>query len=143
MGGYAQSDRWGMDARFYRESLAARVLAASERRERICLNKDAQWFLIERFPRGLGRKRILAYLDPPDYVNGNDLYLNAYKDKGHREFARYIQRRKPLKRVLPYDDVSFIRDAYANCAISHFQYSLPAQAQSEGTPDGIAPCRAS
>lgn len=126
MGGYAQKGRWGMDARFYRESLATRVFAASERPERICLNKDAQRFLIERLPRESGRKRVFAYLEPPCYVNGKGLCLNACKDEDHRDCACYTQGRKALKWVLFYDDAPFIRDAHANCAISHcsLQYRL-------------------
>ena len=93
IGGYGQTGKWRIDARFYRENLAERVLAVSRKREQIHItNMDAITFLVKHLPRGHERKRVLAYLDPPYWSNGNRLYMNFYKDRDHKNLSRYIQR---------------------------------------------------
>ena len=132
IGGYAQTGKWRIDARFNRENLAKRVLTIARKREQIHItNMDALAFLAKHLPHGRGRKRVFVYLDPPYYSNGQRLYLNFYRDRDHRSLSRYMHRQGPLRWVMSYDDASFIRDLYANCAISHFllQYSLQRKRQ--------------
>ncbi|MDD4117086.1 MAG: DNA adenine methylase [Kiritimatiellae bacterium] len=127
IGGYIQTGKWGIDARFNRENLAERVLTIARKRAQIHItNMDALNFLADKLPRGYNRKRVFAYLDPPYYSNGNRLYLNFYNDREHRHLSRYIQRQTTLKWVMSYDDALFIRKLYAPCRIYHLslQYSL-------------------
>jgi DNA adenine methylase len=70
-------------------------------------NLDALAFLrANRFPA-----QSLIYLDPPYYVAGKDLYLNAYRHRDHEILSRYV---RGIKRrwVVSYDDVSSVRDLY-------------------------------
>ena len=132
IGGYAQTGKWRIDARFYRENLAERVLAIAKKCEQIHItNMDAITFLDKHLPRGHERKRVFAYLDPPYWANGNRLYMNFYKDQDHKNLSRYMQRQGTLKWVMSYDDAHFIRDLYKTCAISHLslQYSLQRKQQ--------------
>ena len=127
IGGYAQEGKWKIDARFYRESLAERILAIGRRREQIHVtNVDAREFLVRRLLSRNERNPVFAYLDPPYYSNGNRLYMNFYNDQNHRELARYIQEQDGLKWVMSYDDTDFIRNLYATCEISSLslKYSL-------------------
>ena len=132
IGGYAQTGKWGIGARFSRDNLAERVLMIARNREQIHItNMDALTFLVKHLPRGRKRQRVFAYLDPPYYSNGNRLYLNFYKDRDHKNLARYIQRQSALKWVMSYDDTCLIRDLYETCAVSHLslQYSLQRKQQ--------------
>ena len=127
IGGYAQAGKWRMDARFYRESLAERILAIGRRREQIHVtNMDALEFLAKHFPGGHGHNSAFVYLDPPYYANGNRLYMNYYCDREHRKLARYMQTLDGLKWVMSYDDTDYIRRLYAACEVSIFylQYSV-------------------
>ncbi len=127
IGGYAQAGKWQIDARFYRESLAKRVLTIAKKREQIHVtNMDAISFLVKHLPRGSERKHVFAYLDPPYWSNGNRLYMNFYKEQDHKTLAHYIRRQKTLNWVMSYDDAHFIRDLYKTCGIFHLslQYSL-------------------
>ncbi len=127
IGGYAQNGKWRIDARFYRESLAERILAIGRRRDQIHVtNMDARDFLVERLPRRHERKSVFVYLDPPYYSNGNRLYLNCYRDQDHIDLARYIQGQDELKWVMSYDDTDFIRMLYPTCEVSclSLEYSL-------------------
>ena len=114
IGGYEQTGEWKLDVRFYRESLAARVIELGQRAEQIHINDmDARRFLAEDLPRGRQRGRIFVYLDPPYWEKGSRLYLNAYLSRDHRALARYIQGQKILKWIISYDDTPSIRDMYA------------------------------
>ena len=127
IGGYGQTGKWRIDARFYRKSLAERVRAIAKNREQIHVtNMDAVSFLIEHLPRGNKRERVFTYLDPPYWSNGDRLYMNFYKDREHKTLSRYVQRQTTLNWVMSYDDTHFIRDLYKTCGIFHLslQYSL-------------------
>jgi DNA adenine methylase len=127
IGGYAQTGKWRIDVRFYRESLAERILTIGRYRDQIHItNMDARNFLVESASGVSRRHETFAYLDPPYYANGNRLYLNPYDDEGHRDLAHYIQGQDDLMWVISYDDTDFIRNLYATCEISclSLEYSL-------------------
>ena len=150
IGGYAQSGPWKIDARFYRESLAERILAIGRRREQIHVtNMDARDFLGARLPRGSGRKSVFVYFDPPYYSRGDRLYMNLYsdssgivhgaapiggyaqsgpwkidarfyRDQDHMNLATYIQKQYDVNWIMSYDDTAFVRHLYQACDISQF-----------------------
>ena len=127
IGGYAQAGKWKIDARFYKESLAERILAIGRRREQIHVtNMDAIDFLSERLPSIHDQQPVFAYLDPPYYSNGNRLYMTFYDELNHSVLARYIQGQRDLKWVISYDDTDLIRNLYSTSKISTLplKYSL-------------------
>ena len=127
IGGYAQKGEWKIGARFYRDSLTARVRALGNVRDQIHVTgMDAREFLIKHLPRGHDRERAFVYLDPPYHGKGSRLYLNSYEDKDHKRLADYLQRQKYLKWIVSYDDAPFIRGLYGTCSISDksIRYSL-------------------
>lgn len=127
VGGYAQKGEWKIDARFYRESLAERVLAIGTQRDVIHVsNMDALQFLSSCLPSRDERMPSFAYLDPPYHENGKRLYMNFYSDDDHRKLARYIQGQHDLPWVISYDDSDCIRQLYSNCNVSELslKYSL-------------------
>ena len=127
IGGYEQTGKWKMDARFYRESLANRILAIGRRRDEIHVtNMDALDFLAERLPRSVDAHPSFTYLDPPYYSNGSRLYINFYDDRDHMALSRYLHTQCHLKWVMSYDDTDFIRNLYAPTQISSLslKYSL-------------------
>ena len=118
IGGYEQAGMWKIDARFYKDSLAKRVLAIGRRKDEIYItNMDALDFLTERFSGSQGPRAVFAYLDPPYYSNGRRLYTNSYDDDDHTALAQYVQCRENLKWVMSYDDTDFIRNLYATSKI--------------------------
>ena len=134
IGGYSQTGKWRIAARFHRDNLAERVLKIARKREQIHVsNLDALAFLAKFLPKGRGRRRAFAYLDPPYHSNGNRLYLNAYQDQDHRALSRYMRRQKTLKWIMSYDDAPTIRDMYGDCAIARLpiRYSLQRRQQAK------------
>lgn len=122
IGGFKQDGKWLMDARFNREELAIRIKAIAALSPAIKLfNLDALEFLRKNLPSGLGRKKVLVYLDPPYVEKGKRLYHNAYERGDHAEVAHYLGRQRILPWVLSYDDTELIRDLYEDQTI----YPLP------------------
>lgn len=127
IGGYSQTGTWRIDARFYRQTLAERIIRVAGQRERIQIaNDDALTFLTKNLPRGKRRKQVFVYLDPPYVSNGNRLYLNNYHAKDHWNLAQYLRRQQMVQWVVSYDDTQLIRRLFAGCNISDIplQYSL-------------------
>ena len=141
IGGYAQSGNWTMDARFYRDTLAERVLAIGRQQEQIHItNMDALDFLVARLSCRDEQKPSFAYLDPPYYEKGNRLYMNFYSDDDHRELARYIQERGDLQWVMSYDDSDYIRNLYSACNISRLSLRYSLQRRRQARELLIWPC---
>ena len=127
IGGYAQEGEWKIGARFYRESLAERVLAIGKQRDVIHVsNMDALQFLSSHFLSGDERMLTFAYLDPPYHQNGQRLYMNFYSDDDHLTLAQYIQQPNDFAWLMSYDDSDYIRQLYSTCNVSEIslKYSL-------------------
>lgn len=113
IGGYSQDGKWRLDVRFNREALTERFLRLKQYRKQIHVSrKDAIAFLRSYMPRGRGRDRVFAYLDPPYVDNGQRLYLNAYEAEDHRVLADYLGAQRMLPWVMSYDDSDLVRSLY-------------------------------
>jgi DNA adenine methylase len=127
IGGYEQEGKWRLGVRFNRSGLAGRILELKRLRESIHVSRqDAIDFLKGKLPRGLDRKRVLVYLDPPYVSNGQRLYLNAYGPGDHAQLARYVQAQGNLPWIMSYDDNPLVRGMYSSCkvALLPINYSL-------------------
>jgi DNA adenine methylase len=108
IGGKQQRGKWKIDARFNRAELIRRIRKISTFKKRVRLScEDAAKFLrIRSFNRNT-----LVYLDPPYYVPGRRLYLNAYKPDDH-VVVRDCALRLCCPWIISYDDVPEIRKLY-------------------------------
>lgn len=127
IGGYDQSSKWTLDARFYRDALADRITNLQNMRHGISIhNCDAVEFLKSTLPSGRGRRNVFAYLDPPYVEKGQRLYLNAYDTDSHKALSKYILGQAALPWLMSYDDCDLVRDLYSECrqATLQIRYSL-------------------
>lgn len=127
IGGYSQSGKWRMDARFYRETLAQRVRAIGNYRDRIHISRmDALDFLSANLHLLRQEAASFIYLDPPYCAKGQRLYMNVYNERDHRKLASFMQKTDQLQWAMSYDDTDFVRDLYASRRLSclSLNYSL-------------------
>ncbi len=127
IGGYSQTGTWRINARFYRHTLAQRIIKLADQREHIRLsNDDARRFLAKNLPKDKSREQVFVYLDPPYVSNGNRLYLNNYQAKDHSRLANHLRRQRAVNWVVSYDDTQLIRRLYEDCNVFDIplQYSL-------------------
>ena len=119
IGGYEQSGKWRMDARFYRETLVRRIRLISNMKQQIhitCL--DALDFLGRTVYPANQRERNFTYLDPPYHLQGNRLYFNEYGDEDHASLAGKLKSAENLAWVASYNNVNFVRNLYVDYVTS-------------------------
>ncbi|MGD0407976.1 MAG: DNA adenine methylase [Candidatus Limnocylindrales bacterium] len=83
IGGLGQGGAWKLDARFNRQTLAARIRTIGAHKDRITVCQEDGAALVGR----LSRPKVFIYADPPYLVNGADLYLNAMTWGDHSALA--------------------------------------------------------
>ena len=141
IGGRSQKSEWGISARFSRDRLAERIHWLGSVRDRITIhNQDGLDFLKQQLPRGRGRDRVLAYLDPPYVGKGGRLYMNHFVEQDHKALAGYMNCQRVLKWVMSYDDHELIRRLYRdNCRVFPFSLRYSLQNRQQGAELLVAP----
>lgn len=111
IGGKNQDGQWKLDARFTKSNLISRIERVAAHRSQIHVTKmDAMYFLKRR--GSTLPKKCFVYLDPPYYVKGSELYLNAYRPEDHEKLASTILSSLRRPWMVSYDDVPEIRALY-------------------------------
>lgn len=111
IGGLSQSGRYGIDARFNRESLCKKIARIADRAgDMVLCNLDAHEFIDSELSTKEG---LFAYFDPPYIIKGPGLYENHYTNKDHREVAKKITSCH-FPWIVTYDDSPLARDLYRN-----------------------------
>ena len=126
IGGYDQSGKWKIDARFNREGLSRRVEWIAENAYRIeIVNNDALSFL-DRLRRRESLDNTFFFIDPPYVHAGGRLYLNAMNEAKHVALSDMLANGSIKNWVLTYDDHELIREIYSSQSISKIMvnYSL-------------------
>ena len=107
--------KYKIDCRFNKQDLIRRLEIIAANNERIKVtNEDALDFLKHL------DNNVFVYLDPPYYIKGKSLYMNHYSDSDHKELAYFLKNEALFNWVLSYDDVSQIREMYADFDLYRF-----------------------
>lgn len=126
VGGYAQTGRWLIDARYYPETMAKRISWLGDRRSQITLSNDDGLAFLKSFDQ-TAADRTFFFIDPPYVKAGAKLYLNAMSDLKHRDLASFLTGSGHLNHwLVTYDDCQLIKDAYAGADVDQLpvRYSL-------------------
>lgn len=126
IGGYDQSGKWKIDARFPRDALAARVLWISQQGERIVLSNEDGLSFLKRMAGAAGEETFF-FIDPPYVGAGSRLYMNAMTELLHLNLANFLIKNEDMQHwVVTYDDHSLIRSAYSAARIEELdvRYTL-------------------
>lgn len=126
IGGYKQTGQWTINARWYHDTMCARVAWIGSVRKRIVLtNEDALVFLARSRTR-LPLRDCLIFVDPPYVAVGSRLYLNAMDESKHSALADMLQGGTFPNWVLTYDNHPLIRQLYSKQKIETItvNYSL-------------------
>jgi DNA adenine methylase len=128
IGGYDQSGRWKIDARFDRQGLEARLRALSQYGSRVSVREIDGIDLISEH---LGDSEAFIYADPPYLGKGDHLYLDTLGWEDHVRLAQLLQRGG--RWFLTYDaDPRITNDLYADLRCAEFTMSHSAAVQHVG-----------
>lgn len=115
IGGYKQTGKWKLDARFNRKELVRRIEKIHLYRDRIKIhNLDALDFLSDIAKKEDSVDKTIVYLDPPYYFKGSELYLNHYRPDDHAQLATFINRQLDYRWLMTYDNVPEIQTLYTD-----------------------------
>lgn len=133
IGGFQQSGKWKLDARYNKDELIRRIEKIHLYRDRIEVsNMDAVEFLRNVIRRRKDLDHMLVYLDPPYYAKGSRLYLNHYRPEDHAKLAAFIKGQTSFTWLMTYDDVAEIRLLYGDCDTVAFQLPYTAHSRKKG-----------
>ena len=118
IGGYSQTAKYKIDARFNKEDLIKKIRVIESRKSDIFLsNYDGIEFI-----KGLNRKHsdIFIYLDPPYVEKGHFLYMNCFKEKDHIQLSKFVTKIKKHWMV-SYDMNELILKSYSKWNMIQYQ----------------------
>ena len=109
IGGYKQTGKYKIDARFNKKSLISRIKRITELKHRITIsNLDGLDFIKNINER---KESTFIYMDPPYYIKGADLYMNFFKDRDHEILSQEISK-ITNNWMVSYDNHPFILNLY-------------------------------
>ena len=128
IGGYEQTGRWKIDARFDRQGLETRLNALAQYGSRVVVSEVDGIDLIEQH---LDAEASFIYADPPYLDKGDHLYLDTLRWDDHVRLAQLLS--KGGRWLLTYDaDPRITEDLYSEFRCAQFSMSHSAAVQHVG-----------
>lgn len=118
IGGYSQTAKFKIDARFNKEDLIKKIhVIESRKRDIILSNYDGIEFI-----KSLNRKHsdIFIYLDPPYVEKGRFLYMNCFKEEDHVQLSKFMSKIKK-RWMISYDMNELILRSYSKWNMIQYQ----------------------
>ena len=128
IGGKNQCGQYKLDCRFNKKSIIEKILNIAENKQNIMLYRSDAIDFLEKIDDLNG----FVYLDPPYYEKGKELYLNFYNDADHRNVFAAIQKLQSSW-LLSYDNVSYIKNLYADASIEQLNIRYSAGKRKQGS----------
>lgn len=121
IGGMGQKSEYKIDCRTNKDEIISRILAISTLHKQITVHFGDAVTLIQN---RRNRSRDILYVDPPYYVQGENLYRYYYRLKDHKRLAEALTETK-AKCLVSYDDHPVIEFLYEGFNIRRhaFRYS--------------------
>ncbi len=113
IGGKDQSGNYKIDVRFNKRELTRRIESIAQKRDRIEIRNDESIELLDEIFSTTNNSKFL-FLDPPYYVQGENLYYNFYSDQNHVKLSNLLKENINANWILTYDNCYRIRELYSD-----------------------------
>jgi len=110
IGGKNQTGNWKIDARYNKTKLIEKIETIAKYRHKITVSMLDGVDVVAKYAND---PHSFFYVDPPYFVKGAHLYLNAFDIKDHEKLARTLNQYTDTKWLLTYDNEPEIRELYA------------------------------
>lgn len=129
IGGFEQTGKWKIDARFNKDGLCERVTTIARYSDRISVSQvDAVEFL-KLLP---APQTTLVFVDPPYLKQGDRLYFNRFSGSAHEQLAQELAHAE-FPWILTYDaDDRITNELYRGERCAEFGISHSAQVHRQG-----------
>lgn len=132
IGGREQKGVWKLDARFNKETLLQRIRRIGQLSEKMTITDyEARNYINKKLPSLPSSS--LVYFDPPYFLKGASLYMNAFKNDDHTLLAKDIQNKVNQNWIVSYDNTEDIVGLYRKCEQETFSLSYSAQTHYRGS----------
>jgi DNA-methyltransferase len=121
IGGKQQLGPWKIDARYNKQNLIKKIELIGLYSNKITVLNETGVDVIERYAKD---PRSFFYIDPPYFVKGTRLYLNAFQIEDHRRLACSLNKHNKAKWLLSYDNEQQILDLYPDSPYRAFNRLL-------------------
>ncbi|MBI4224974.1 MAG: DNA adenine methylase [Candidatus Sungbacteria bacterium] len=111
IGGFKQEGKYKIDCRFNKQELIKRIQEIAAHKDHIRVYNLDALDLIKEIGKSTSSSTIF-YFDPPYYLKGESLYLNAYKHNDHKQVSEKIRAIKNARWIVSYDAVDEIKNLY-------------------------------
>lgn len=111
IGGIDQSGNYKIDARFNKLNLIRRIENIARQKSRITIKNEESIVLLEKIFTKKDDNNFV-FLDPPYYAQGENLYLNFYKDSDHEKLRNLLKKNERKNWFLTYDNCNEINILY-------------------------------
>jgi len=120
IGGIKQQGAYKLDCRFNKQELIRRIKLIANHSERINLENLDALNLVKKIRLDANS---IFYFDPPYYLKGPSLYMNAYKHNDHLRVSEAIRRIPNAQWIVSYDNTPEIDEMYPK-EVRRLKYSL-------------------
>lgn len=124
IGGIGQKGNYKIGCRFNKVELIERIRFIAIHRASIHLYNLDALDLINNVERQTKSKNVIFYFDPPYFLKGQSLYMNAYGPKDHEKVSDRIKRIKNARWIVSYDNVPQIQMLYRGKDVKRQNYSF-------------------
>lgn len=124
LGGLKQKSEYKIDCRFNKEELIKRIKIISKYKSSIHLHNLDALTLVEKIKKETKSENVIFYFDPPYFLKGQSLYMNAYDSSDHEKVSKKIKEIKNARWIVSYDDVPQINFLYKDRGIKKIHYFL-------------------
>lgn len=117
IGGYAQSGKWKIGARFNKAGLSKRIIRLAEHKEKISLACQNGLEFCKDLQRNKLLKNTFLFLDPPYVRAGGKLYFNGMDLGRHDALSAWLRSGSAPHWLLTYDDHPVIRENFTGMPV--------------------------
>ncbi len=124
IGGLEQKGNYKMDCRFNKEELIERIKLIGAYKNKIHLENLDALSLVDKIQKKTKSKNVIFYFDPPYFLKGQSLYMNAYEPNDHKEVSEKIKAIKNAHWIVSYDNVPQIQSLYKSKNVQKKNYAF-------------------
>lgn len=126
IGGMNQTGNYKIDVRFNKPNLIRRIEWIASKKDSIEIhNKESIKFLKQIFRKH--DESSFLFLDPPYYVQGENLYYSFYKDDDHLKLSKLLRDNQDANWFLTYDNSDRIKEIYEGCKTAYLPMNYTLQ----------------
>lgn len=120
IGGLGQNGNYKIDCRFNKQTLISRIRKIAKHKKNIKIYNLDALKLIDKIAKKSSLKNTIYYFDPPYYLKGPSLYINAYEHDDHLAVAKRIKKIENAHWIVSYDNIEEIKKIYSGLKSSEF-----------------------